>query len=223
MTRKMKRVAGATGRSTGARGGPARKVARRGSAKKVSPKPAARPLCASDLMSREPITVPQEMTVADLCDLFQERNINGAPVVDDRGLLVGVVAQDDIIYGAMGRPDRAIVEEPDGSPSRRRRRGMVEALRERSLKAVPDAPPRTGERAFWADLRAGDDPMRMPVRAIMTSPAISAEEKTPITDLCNVMWNLRIHRVPIVRGGKVTGLVSSMDLCRAILNGQIKV
>ena len=65
--------------------------------------------------------------------------------------------------------------------------------------------------------------MRMPVRAIMTSPAISAEEATPITDLCNVMWNLRIHRVPIVRGGKVTGLVSSMDLCRAILNGQIKV
>jgi CBS domain-containing protein len=190
-------------------------------------------LRAADLMTREPITVPQEMTVADLCDLFQERNINGAPVVDERGLLVGVVAQDDIIYGAMGRPDLAAggpaaigsVESgrPGASPARRRRRGMVAALRERSLRAVPEAPPRIGERAFWADLRAGDDPMRMPVRAIMTSPAISAEEATPITDLCNVMWNLRIHRVPIVRGGKVTGLVSSMDLCRAILNGQIKV
>ena len=54
-------------------------------------------LRAADLMTREPITVPQEMTVADLCDLFQARNINGAPVVDERGLLVGVVAQDDII------------------------------------------------------------------------------------------------------------------------------
>ena len=217
-TRKKKKVGRATGRSTSARSGPSRK--------------AARPLCASDLMSREPITVPQEMTVADLCDLFQERNINGAPVVDDRGLLVGVVAQDDIIYGVMGRPDLAThagaapaaeAGRASESPSRRRRRGMVEALRERSLRAVPDARPRIGERAFWADLRAGDDPMRMPVRAIMTSPAISAEEKTPITDLCNVMWNLRLHRVPIVRGGKVTGLVSSMDLCRAILNGQIKV
>jgi len=111
----------------------------------------------------------------------------------------------------------------DKSPSRRRRRGMVEALRERNLQAVPEARPRPGERAFWADQRSGDDPMRMPVRAIMTSPAISAEEKTPITDLCNVMWSLRIHRVPVVRGGRVTGLISSMDLCRAILNGQIKV
>lgn len=188
---------------------------------------AERPLRAGDLMTREPITVPQDMTLADLCDLFQERNINGAPVVDERGHLVGVVAQDDIIYGAMGRP----IDGTGESPARRRRHGMVEALRERSkktdreapLRAVPDAAPRAGERAFWAELRAEDDPMRMPVRSIMTSPAISAEEKTPITDLCNVMWNLRIHRVPIVRGGKVTGLISSMDLCRAILNGQIKV
>ncbi|HET8948349.1 MAG TPA: CBS domain-containing protein [Candidatus Polarisedimenticolia bacterium] len=189
-------------------------------------------------MTREPITVPQEMTVAELCDLFQERNINGAPVVDEKGQLVGVVAQDDIIYGAMGRADHvdgppgpAADAEPaagsraarDQSPARRRRRGMVEALRERNLQAVPEAPPRPGERAFWADQRSGDDPMRMPVRAIMTSPAISAEEATPITDLCSVMWSLRIHRVPVVRGGKVTGLISSMDLCRAILNGQIKV
>jgi CBS domain-containing protein len=37
------------------------------------------------------------------------------------------------------------------------------------------------------------------------------------------MWNLRIHRVPIVNQGKVSGIVSSMDLCRAILSGLIKV
>jgi CBS domain-containing protein len=206
-------------------------------------KPKTKTLRAADLMTREPITVSQEMTVADLCDLFQERNINGAPVVDEKGQLVGVVAQDDIIYGAMGRPNRdggrpdgqgaeagagagagaSAAAAGDKSPARRRRRGMVEALRERNLRAVPEARPRPGERAFWADQRTGDDPMRMPVRAIMTSPAISAEEETPITDLCSVMWSLRLHRVPVVRGGKVTGLISSMDLCRAILNGQIKV
>lgn len=219
---------------------PSRKPRARVAPTKSSRARAARPLCAADLMTREPITVSQEMTVADLCDLFQERNINGAPVVDEKGQLVGVVAQDDIIYGAMGRAGRDDGQAPAGaadpmssradagapkdqSPSRRRRRGMVEALRERNLKAVPEARPRPGERAFWADQRSGDDPMRMPVRAIMTSPAISAEEKTPITDLCSVMWSLRIHRVPVVRGGRVTGLISSMDLCRAILNGQIKV
>jgi CBS domain-containing protein len=194
-------------------------------------------LLAGDLMTRDPITVPDEMTVGELCDLFQERNINGAPVVDAHGQLVGVVAQDDIIYGAMGHPDRVespeeaaaaagipiAVSPPEASPPRRRRRGMVAALRDRRLEAVPEVRRRPGEKAFWADQRAKDDPMRMPVRAIMTSPAISAEETTPLTDLCHVMWSLRIHRVPILRGGKVTGIVSSMDLCRGILNGLIKV
>lgn len=207
-------------------------------------------LRAIDLMTRDPVTVPDSMTIAELCDLFQEKNINGAPVVDGAGRLVGVVAQDDIIYGAMGNPDtiangRPAADAPgvgaaagpggaaaaeadrsqaEGSDSHahRRRRNVVAMLRDRNLKALPDLPPRPGEAPFWAEDRRAADPLRMPVRAIMTSPAISAKEQTPVSELCNVMWNLKIHRVPIVRGGRVTGLVSSLDLCRAILAGLIK-
>jgi CBS domain-containing protein len=214
----------------------AKKKGRRAAAKR----PRKRVLRAADLMTRDPITVSEEMSIADLCDLFQEKNINGAPVVDRQGRLVGVVAQDDIIYGAMGHPDPVPPPAPDlaggaalpdhagresagQGPTLHRSRRVIARLRERTLSALPDVAPRPGERPFWADQRAASDPLRMPVKAIMTSPAISAEEATPITDLCHVMWNLRIHRVPIVRGGHVTGLISSMDLCRAILTGLIKV
>jgi len=224
---KKKGSRAATPRATG------RRVAARQAKKRV--------LRAGDLMTRDPITVSEEMSIADLCDLFQEKNINGAPVVDRSGRLVGVVAQDDIIYGAMGHPDPvpppaatglaggAVLpdhagHEPAGQgPTLHRSRRVIARLRERTLSALPDVAPRFGERPFWADQRAASDPLRMPVKAIMTSPAISAEEATPIADLCHVMWNLRIHRVPIVRGGHVTGLISSMDLCRAILTGLIKV
>jgi len=196
---------------------------------------------ARDLMTRTPITVPVDMKVGALCDLLQEKNINGAPVVDEHGHLVGVVTQEDIIYGSMGHPTadggdlgagsahhpaaaaphRGAAASP-GRHARRPSKRVVAMLRGRHLQEAPRAQPRAGERPFWAEHRA-PDAMEVPVSTIMTSPAISAEEDTPVVDLCRIMWSLRIHRVPILRNGKVTGLVSSMDLCRAVLEGKIRI
>ena len=47
---------------------------------------------------------------------------------------------------------------------------------------------------------------------LMTSPAVSTDEETEIAGLGRMMQRLRIHRVPIVKHGKVTGIVSSLDL-----------
>jgi CBS domain-containing protein len=54
---------------------------------------------------------------------------------------------------------------------------------------------------------------------IMTSPAVTATEKTELKNLCRLMHRLRIHRVPIVREGKVVGIVSSIDICGALARG----
>jgi len=51
---------------------------------------------------------------------------------------------------------------------------------------------------------------------IMTSPAVFATEQTSLADVCRLMWQLRIHHVPIVRQGKLTGMVSSLDVSRAV-------
>ena len=64
---------------------------------------------------------------------------------------------------------------------------------------------------------------RPTVRDIMTSPAVSAMEDTGLRDVCRMMWRLRLHHLPIVNEGKVTGIVSSLDLCRAISDGQIPI
>jgi len=206
-----------TGRSSGR--GASRRTGRPAASSGV-----ARSLRARDLMTRSPITVDEQTTVGQLCDLLQEKNINGAPVVDRQGRLVGVVTQEDIIYGTMGHPMFAAGGSSDTSPAGRQRGGkrVVAMLREGRLRPAPSPPPRAGEKPFWSDVHRPPDPMETPVSAIMTSPAISADEETPVSDLCRIMWNLRIHRIPILRRGRVTGLVSSMDLCRAILDGKIR-
>jgi len=63
---------------------------------------------------------------------------------------------------------------------------------------------------------------RLRVRDVMTSPAVAADEDTPIADLCRIMWRLRLHALPIVNDGRISGIVSSLDLARAVAEGDLK-
>jgi CBS domain-containing protein len=57
---------------------------------------------------------------------------------------------------------------------------------------------------------------------LMTSPAVVAAEETEIEALCRMMCRLRIHRVPITRDAEIAGIVSSLDVCRAVAEGRIE-
>jgi len=59
------------------------------------------------------------------------------------------------------------------------------------------------------------------VGEIMTEPAVSAEEETPVEKLAEVMWKMRIHRLPICRKGRLTGIVSTLDICQALAEGRL--
>jgi len=61
---------------------------------------------------------------------------------------------------------------------------------------------------------------KMKVGDLMTSPAVSATEETEILGLCRMMHRLRIHRVPIVNNGKVTGIISSLDIIGRLADGE---
>ncbi len=81
---------------------------------------------------------------------------------------------------------------------------------------------------FGTMTREGGGGNRMPkslegllVKDIMTSPAVSADDETELEALCRMMYKLRIHRVPIVNEGRVTGIVSSLDICAAVADGNL--
>ena len=150
---------------------------------------------AKDIMVRDVITVSPDIEIEALCDLMQMHNIKGAPVVDGEGRLIGIVTQDDVIYGRMGAEENVKLS-----------RDIAELFK-----------------SGFASLSAGELRSPRTVSTIMTSPAISAEENTSVEELCRTMWTLRIHRIPIVKDGRVTGIVSSMDLCKGIAEGMIRL
>jgi CBS domain-containing protein len=53
---------------------------------------------------------------------------------------------------------------------------------------------------------------------IMTRDVITAGEDTPVTALAKLMTERRIKRLPILRGSTVVGIVSRIDLLRALIS-----
>lgn len=150
---------------------------------------------AADVMTRDVITVTPDTRIEDLCDLFRDRKITGAPVVNGQGRLVGIVSKDDVLY--------------------RRRGSQAGPRQETDIKALFSS----GFVGFAQS--AGEPPST--VGEIMTSHVLSASEDARIEDLCRLMWEKRVHRIPIVRGSVLVGIVSALDICKGIVNGRIPV
>ncbi len=78
------------------------------------------------------------------------------------------------------------------------------------------------------DIRAGEDDVtdltfRLPyeyktwVEEIMTRKVISVTEDTPLEEICRLMVENHIHRVPVLRGKKVVGVISTLSLVGYLL------
>lgn len=49
-----------------------------------------------DIMTRDPITVPVDHTVEEAAQVLLKNKISGAPVVDHKGRVVGIITRDDV-------------------------------------------------------------------------------------------------------------------------------
>jgi CBS domain-containing protein len=71
----------------------------------------------------------------------------------------------------------------------------------------------------------GDDPTKEPhdirsrkVAEVMTRDVVTAGEDMPVAALAKLMTERRVKRLPILRNGAVIGIVSRIDLLRALIS-----
>lgn len=147
-------------------------------------------MLAKDIMRKRVITVAPEMTLRELAKLFMDKQITGAPVVDERGKLLGVVSQTDIV-----RKDREKLPEAD----------------------IPGYYQHPGDKALYQSGFQIEDPDFTRVSDVMTPAVLSAEEDVPVEQLAQVMLRKHIHRLVITRSGKLCGIVTTTDMLRALL------
>lgn len=141
---------------------------------------------AMDVMVRDVVTVSPEADVASAIDLLIEHDISALPVVDDDGNLIGVISEAGLVRRSEIGTDK-------------HRPWWLEAMTPASTLAT--------EFAKSHGLRVGE---------VMSPHVVSASEETPLSEIANLLERNRIKRVPIVRDGKVVGIVSRSNLIQAL-------
>src|SRR4029434_5759086 len=54
------------------------------------------------------------------------------------------------------------------------------------------------------------------VGQIMTKPAVTVTPNETLQRVCEMMYNRRIHRVVVAEGAQIKGILTTMDILRAI-------
>jgi CBS domain-containing protein len=78
-----------------------------------------------------------------------------------------------------------------------------------------------GERpADWGPVYKDPDWPRgtesVPVMSLMTTHPLACDEETPVEEVARIMLERRVHRLIVTRAGKLAGIISAMDLLRAV-------
>jgi CBS domain-containing protein len=141
---------------------------------------------AIDVMVRDVVTVRPDTDVADAVKLLAEHDVSALPVVDGEGNLLGILSEADLIH-------RAEIG--------------TEKHRPWWLEAVTGASTLAEEFAKSHGKKVGE---------IMTSGAISVSEDTPLSEIAALFEQKRIKRVPVIKDGKLIGIVSRSNLIQAL-------
>ena len=144
---------------------------------------------ARDIMSKPVMSVHLDTPLREVARLMLDKGITAVTVIDDNGAPIGIVSEGDLIH-----PERA----------------AREARRQSWLEVFAEGEPLAPELLDWLHSQAHS------ARAVMSAPVITVSEDTELGEIARVLVTHRIKRVPVVRDGRVTGIIARGDLLRVL-------
>jgi CBS domain-containing protein len=143
-----------------------------------------------DVMITPVITVKPSTTVKEAAELFLEKKISAAPVVDSEQGLVGIISEGDLLH---------------------RVEAGTERHRSRWLAGFIEADTLAAEYVKAHGRKVAD---------VMTRSVITAAPDTPLHEVATLMEQNAIKRVPILDKGELVGIVSRANLLQAVASAR---
>ena len=141
---------------------------------------------AADVMISNVITVGPDAQLQDVAETLLKNRISAMPVVTADGKLVGIVSEGDLMRRAETGTGR--------------------------------------KRSWWLAMMTGREVLAAEyikehsrkVSDVMTHEVITVKPETPLYDIATLLERNGIKRVPVVKDGKVVGIVSRANLLQAL-------
>jgi CBS domain-containing protein len=146
-------------------------------------------LTAADIMTQDVVTARPDSSVAEVAKLLTDREISAVPVCDEQGKPLGMLSEGDLM-------------RPFGKENALKRAWWLNVLAE-GTELAP---------AFVDYVRLDN----RKARDLMVTPVITVSADASVPEIADLLARHRVKRVPVVRDGRVIGIVSRADVIRAL-------
>lgn len=149
-------------------------------------------LTAKDIMTSAPRTLKTSDDVAGAAAILIEQRINGLPVLDDNGVLVGLLCQSDLVAQQKKLRLPSVFTLLDGMIPLSSTREMKQEMEKITALTVGQA---------------------------MTPHPVTVSPDTPLDEIASLMVDKKYHTLPVMDAGKLVGVLGKEDVLRTLLPG----
>ena len=146
---------------------------------------------AKDIMNTNVITVNEDATIEEVARTLVDNNISGVPVVDDKGNVVGIVTEGDLLRKKANPRIPGFIGVLGGIIYYR----GVEEYQE-DFKKI-------------AALKA---------KEIMSEDLVFVTEDTELEEVASLLLKHNIKRLPVLKDNKLVGIISRADIIKTLLS-----
>lgn len=192
------------------------------------------------IMTQQLVTLTHDATISDAVKVIVEKRIGGLPIVDNDGVLTGIITERDVVRVLGAQQSSLKVEDVMSSSlrvttpdcpiadvaremiqSRFRRLPVVSDDVVYGIVTATDLMCYLGSREVFSRLTTGNvsDVMDLPIRTLFGGNLFTTTPEKSINEAAREMLEKNIGSLPVIEGSRLIGLVTEFDLVRAFARG----
>ena len=149
-----------------------------------------------DLMTTQVVTLQADDTVKKAVIKLALENVSGAPVVDNRNHLLGILSENDILEVLYSYQSKLESEH--------------------SADVILNYPMDSDMEGSDNIKSLSEEISNIPVSDLMTRTVLTTSPDTSIMEVLKAMINLKVNRLPVVERGVLVGIISRGDIIFAL-------